>query len=96
MKSCAWCSNDFSPSVSYQIYCCPECRDAATKEKIAERYQVNRRKNRSKKERKCSGGCGTVISIYNENGYCNVCMVNKRKVDKSLKEIKRFFDYEQK
>jgi hypothetical protein len=92
MKICAWCANEFQPSVSYQIYCSPECRELATKEKISERYQVNRRKNRSKKERKCSGGCGTVISIYNENGYCQVCMVNQRKVNKTLKELKGFFD----
>lgn len=96
MKPCAWCSEDFKPSVSYQIYCSSDCREAATKEKIAERYQINRRKNRSKKQRKCSGGCGTLISIYNENGFCNVCMVNQKKVDKTLKEIKGFFDYEQK
>lgn len=96
MKTCAWCANEFDPSVSYQIYCCTQCREEATKEKIAERYQINRRKNRSKKERKCSGGCGVFISIYNENGFCGVCMINRRKVDKTLKEIKDFFDYEQK
>ena len=111
MKTCAWCANEFEPSVSYQIYCSPECREQATKEKIAEsellccrarsiekiaeRYHINRRKNRSKKERRCSGGCGTLISIYNENGFCTICMVNKRKVDKTLKEIRDFFDYEQ-
>jgi hypothetical protein len=96
VKTCSWCANEFDPSVVYQIYCSPECRENATKEKIAERYQINRRKNRSKKERKCSGGCGTIISIYNENGFCQFCMVNKRKVDRSLKELKGFFDYEQK
>ena len=96
MKICAWCANEFEPSVSYQIYCSPNCREEATKEKIAERYHINRRKNRAKKERRCSGGCGTLISVYNENGFCTVCMVNKRKVDKTLKEIRNFFDYEQK
>ena len=95
MKTCAWCANEFNPSVSYQIYCSVECREFATKEKIAERYQINRRKNRSKKERKCSGGCGTIISVYNENGFCHICMINKRKVDKTLKELRNFFDYEQ-
>lgn len=92
MKICAWCANEFEPSVSYQIYCSPDCRDQATKEKISQRYQINRIKNKSKKQKRCSGGCGTVISIYNENGFCNVCMVNKRKVDKTFKEIKGFFD----
>jgi hypothetical protein len=92
MKVCAWCANQFSPSVSYQIYCSVECRELATKEKITERYQINRRKNRSKKQRRCSGGCGTLISVYNENGFCNVRMFNKRKVDKALKELIGLFD----
>jgi hypothetical protein len=96
MKPCAWCVNQFQPSVSYQIYCSPVCREEATKEKIAQRYNINRIKNRAKKERRCSGGCETVISVYNENNFCTVCMVNKKKVDKTLKELRNFFDYEQK
>lgn len=92
MKICAWCANEFNPSVSYQIYCSPECRELSTKEKISERYQINRRKSRSKKQRRCSGGCGTFISIYNENGYCQVCMINKKKVDKTLRQLKDFFN----
>jgi uncharacterized protein YmfQ (DUF2313 family) len=94
MKTCAWCANDFKASVSYQIYCSSDCRESATKQKIAERYQINRRKSRSKKERRCSGGCGTLISIYNENGFCNFCMVNKKRVDKTLKELKDMSDDE--
>lgn len=95
MKICDWCSEEFEPKVSYQIYCSVECREGATRNKIAERYQVNRIKNRSLKKRKCSGGCGTYISMYNDNGFCNQCMVNKRKVDQMLKELKGLFDYEQ-
>ena len=95
MKSCDWCSVEFDPNVSYQIYCSVECRENATRSKIAERYQVNRIKNRYGKKRKCSGGCGTYISIYNDNGFCNKCMINKRKVDQMLKELKGLFDYEQ-
>lgn len=95
MKVCGWCSQEFEPKVSYQIYCSIECRELATRNKIAERYQVNRIKNRASKKRKCSGGCGTHISIYNDNGFCNSCMVNKRKVDQMLKELKGLFDYEQ-
>lgn len=96
MKTCAWCANEFEPSVSYQIYCSVSCRELSTKEKINERYNINRIRNRSKKQRKCSGGCGTVISIYNENGYCQVCMVNKRKVDKTLRGLKDFFNDDKK
>ena len=95
MKPCEWCSIDFSPRVSYQIYCSVECRELATREKILERHQLTRIKNRSGKKRKCSGGCGTLISIYNDNGFCDRCMINKRKVDQMLKELKGLFDYEQ-
>jgi hypothetical protein len=95
MKSCAWCSQEFDPKVKYQIYCSVECRELSTKDKISEKYQINRIKNRAGKIRKCSGGCGTSISIYNDNGFCGICMVNKRKVDQMLKELKGFFDYEQ-
>lgn len=95
MKNCAWCSQEFEGKVSYQIYCSVSCRDLSTRNKIAERYQANRIKSRALKKRKCSGGCGTYISIYNENGFCNSCMVNKKKVDQMLKELKGLFDYEQ-
>lgn len=95
MNTCAWCSLEFEPKVSYQIYCSVECRNQATKEKISERYQLNRVKNRSTKERKCAGGCGSALSIYNNNSFCSKCMVNKRKVDKMLRELKGLFDYEQ-
>jgi hypothetical protein len=96
MKACAWCAIDFKPSVTYQIYCSVECRESATKEKIAERYQVSRRKNRVNKPKKCAGGCGVLLSIYNDKGFCNSCMVNNKKVDKTLRELKGFFDYEKK
>ena len=95
MKTCAWCSNDFVANVTYQIYCCAECRNLATKEKIAERSSVNKLKNRSKKQRKCAGECGAFLSIYNDNGFCAICMTNKKKVEKMLKELKGLFDYEQ-
>jgi hypothetical protein len=94
MKTCSWCAYDFLPAVSYQIYCSPQCRESATKEKINERYNINRRKNRKDKKRQCAGGCGTLLSIYNDKNFCTSCMVNNKKVDKMLKELKGFFDYE--
>jgi hypothetical protein len=96
MKVCAWCASEFNPRVTYQIYCSVECRELATKEKIAERYSASRRKSRSNKPRKCAGGCGITLSIYNEKSFCDQCMINKKKVDKMLKELKGLFDYEQK
>jgi hypothetical protein len=94
MKICDWCSNEFQPNVSYQIYCSVECREAATKEKVSERYQINRRKKLSKKERRCQNGCGTILSIYNRSGFCNACVVNGKQVDKALKSLKGIIDYE--
>jgi uncharacterized protein YmfQ (DUF2313 family) len=95
LKLCDRCDDHFTPKVSYQIYCSSECRDAATKDKIAERYQVTRRQKRIGKDRRCLGGCNTSLSIYNDSGFCANCNVSKKAVDKMLKDLKGFFDYEQ-
>lgn len=89
------CENYFKPKVTYQIYCSSECRDMATKEKIAEKYKNKKRAKRKNKIRKCIGGCGQTLSLYNDSGFCENCTVNKKQVDKMLKQIKGFFDYEQ-
>lgn len=95
MKLCSRCDNKFTPKVSYQIYCSESCREEATKEKIAERYQITRRQKRIGKERKCIGGCGTKLSIYNDSGFCSNCNVSKKQVEKMIKELKGFIEYEQ-
>jgi uncharacterized protein YmfQ (DUF2313 family) len=95
VKSCERCDKKFKPRVSYQIYCSNGCRDEATKEKIAERYLITRRQKRIGKNRRCLGGCGVKLSIYNDDGFCSNCNVSKKAVDKMLKEIKGYFDYEQ-
>jgi hypothetical protein len=61
-----------------------------------QRYKVSKAQSRVGKDRKCAGGCGTIISIYNNIGFCNSCMLSKRKLDQALKDIKGLFDYEQK
>ena len=85
MKYCQWCDESFESNVSYQIYCSPECRTAATKQKIVERYQTNKRNNR--KPRKCKS-CKTILSIYNDDLLCQNCVVNQTEVAKALKELK--------
>jgi hypothetical protein len=95
VKLCSRCDIYFNPRVTYQIYCSESCRTEATKEKIAERYQISRRQKRIGKIRKCLGGCDTTLSIYNDFGFCANCNVSKKQVDKMIKEIKGFFDYEQ-
>lgn len=86
-KHCKWCDNTFETSISYQIYCSAVCRDAATKEKILDRYQTIRRKKRIGKTRICKS-CGSNLSIYNDEPLCNVCNVNPADIKRALKEIK--------
>lgn len=94
MKPCEWCENEFSPVVSYQIYCSPECRTEATKIKIAEKQVINKRRKRYGKDRKCARGCGTILSAYNDSNYCENCSVDNKKVSKALKELKGLIDYD--
>lgn len=95
MKQCQRCDIKFTAKVSYQIYCSDVCREESTKQKIAERYHVIRRQKRKGKVRKCLGGCGVQLSIYNDDGFCSNCNVSKKAVDKMLKQLKGYFDYEQ-
>jgi hypothetical protein len=94
-KFCQQCDTQFISNNKNQIYCCPDCRTIATKEKIMKRYRVSKAQSRVGKDRKCAGGCGTIISIYNNIGFCNSCMISKKKLDQTLKDMKELFDYEQ-
>ena len=87
MKHCRWCDNNFDSDISYQIYCSPECRDAATKEKISQRYLIARRQRRKGKDRRCKM-CDEKLSIYNDDILCTKCNVNPSDVFKALKEIR--------
>ena len=87
MKTCQWCDTAFDPNVKYQIYCTPECREAATKEKIAERYAINRRNRLINKDRRCKA-CDGKLSAYNDEQLCQSCLVHPGEVAKALKEIK--------
>ena len=89
MKLCSVCDTSFKPKVTYQIYCSADCRDLATKEKIVARYSVAKRQKRKNKTRKCSGGCGITLSIYNDDSLCNACRINNKDVFRVLKTIKR-------
>lgn len=87
MKNCKWCDNEFKTNISYQIYCSEECRDEATKEKIAQRYIQTRRQKRKGKNRVCKK-CESKLSIYNDDNLCAKCNINPGDVKKVLKEIK--------
>lgn len=53
MKLCKNCLSAFYGSMERQVYCCPECRIAATKEKQA----GLRRKSPSKRKKCASNKC---------------------------------------
>jgi ribosomal protein S27AE len=91
MKRCQWCDNSFETNISYQIYCSPECREAATKDKIAQKYAIKRREKMMKKKRSCKS-CGSKLSAYNDNLICYSCSVNPKDVAKALKELKDIAD----
>ena len=94
MKVCNWCLSEFKPNVSYQIYCCSECRENATKEKVSEKYKLKRRHKLSKKIRYCSNDCGTLLSIYNDSVVCGKCSINQKEVNRMLRELKGLIEYE--
>ena len=85
-KHCEWCDHPFESKVSYQIYCSSECRESATKEKIAKRYLVTRIAKRAKKIRKCKT-CEALLSIYNDDNFCTKCLADAE-VAKALKDLK--------
>lgn len=91
MKHCQWCDEQFTTKISYQIYCSAECREAATKEKIVERYAFTRRNRRHGKVRKCKS-CSANLSAYNDEPLCTACVVNPNDVSKALKDIKEFMN----
>ena len=94
IKHCEWCDNSFDTNSKNQIYCSSECRIIATKQKVIQRYKITKSKERIGKERLCAGGCGTKLSIYNDNQFCDQCLINNKKLDRFLKEIKDFFEYD--
>lgn len=96
MSYCVWCDENFEPSSTKQIYCSVECRQQASKEKIELRNKTEKIKNRIGKEKKCAGGCGTILSIYNDEGICEICIEHKRKMNTFMKELKGYFDYSKK
>lgn len=87
MTHCKTCDNQFTASVSYQIYCSAHCRDLATKEKIAIRYLQLKRKKRIGQLRLCKS-CSAPLSIYNDEPICSSCTVNPDAVIKAIKKIK--------
>lgn len=87
-KYCKWCDTQFETEVSYQIYCSAVCREEATKEKIAERYIANKRRQQHKKPKTCKN-CDSRLSVYNDEDLCVKCIVNPPDVKGALRDIRR-------
>ncbi len=66
-------------------------KNSQTKEKIAQRYILQRRQKRKGKVRICKM-CKTSLSIYNDEPLCNNCLINPSEVNKTLKQIKRLLN----
>ena len=90
-KHCEWCDSSFEARVSYQIYCSPDCRQAATREKINQRYLQKRRDKRRSKPKLCKS-CKKPLSVYNDEQLCHSCLVNPKEVKDALKDLKDLFD----
>jgi hypothetical protein len=86
-KHCSWCDSQFKTALSYQIYCSAECREQATREKIAQKYLRDKVKKRAGKVRLCKT-CSKQLSMYTEETICQLCEVNPDDVKDALKEIK--------
>jgi hypothetical protein len=86
-KHCSWCDKQFQTKLSYQIYCSPECREHATREKIAEKYLRDKVKKRAGKIRLCKS-CNKQLSMYTEESICQACDIDPDDVKDALKEIK--------
>jgi hypothetical protein len=71
MKQCANCSVEFESSKKNQKYCNPACCRLATNKKIMNKYYENK-KRLSGEKRYCK--CGQLLSRYNENKKCFVCI----------------------
>jgi hypothetical protein len=92
---CRWCDKQYTANSKQQVYCSIECRQIATKENTMQKRKQQKFKKRINKRRLCSG-CGIEISIYNEFSICNSCYVDKKKLDKFLKDMRYLFEYEKK
>jgi hypothetical protein len=88
IKHCQWCDTQFETEIAYQIYCSSSCREAATKEKISQRYIQARRSRRIGKDRRCTS-CNSLLSAYNDDVLCSECNVNPIDVKKALKDIRK-------
>jgi len=93
MAYCAFCDIQFESSSAKHIYHNEECRVQASRLKTLERQRIKKIEKRQHKERRCAGGCGTILSIYNDMPMCTQCLANDKRLKKFMAEIKELIDY---
>lgn len=67
------CTNFFEPLVHNAIYCGDDCRKLITNQKVLDKYYEKKEQKeiiRSQKRICERDGCGTVLSIYNDEAIC--------------------------
>jgi len=86
-KRCLNCEEIFIPHRHNMLYCNPACCKIATNKKVIRRYHEKKQKKNSS-IRHCSE-CLTVLSKYNGNDRCYVCMrrVEEEKRKRILREL---------
>ncbi len=86
-KICEWCGDDFDARVSYQIYCSPECRTSATRDKSVAKQREKKIKSRIGKTRVCTT-CNKPLSVYNDDNYCSSCIGSKKDFRRFIRNLK--------
>lgn len=72
------CKKKFQKRVHNQKFCCTECCQKATNEKLLNKYYE--RKKPLAKNRKCkTRGCQTILSQYNRESFCGPCEQSRMK-----------------
>lgn len=82
------CKREFLPKVHNAIYCGDECRKLITNQKVLDKYYEKKEKSLETKtiKRICAtDGCGTILSIYNEDSACSACQ--KKRTDANIARL---------
>jgi hypothetical protein len=77
---CAYdqCDNEFEAKTHNQKYCSDECCRIATNEKLKEAYYDKKARLAGKKRICKTKGCGSVLSRYQEDTICSICVAKQK------------------
>lgn len=78
--NCGWCGEPFLKRRPNMVYCKKECCNAATNQKLIEKYHSNKLK-KNNKDRKCID-CSSNLSRYNQDDLCHACQIKKVESEK--------------